>query len=282
VNATEDRLGPAQGIVAAITGAVAVVVANLLASAALGVWFASSGQTPGAQALQSLPVLSVGVIVTSLAMIGTAVALPAMLRRPLRTALGLHRAPAVVFLLAPLGIFGLGPVSELMLQLAQRVAPDLTFGVLDTLRGIAKQHPPWALLPLLALLPGLSEELFFRGLIQRAFGNGLRAILVSALFFAGFHLDPHHVAGVLPLGLYLAWLGARSGSTWVPIVAHIANNALAVLAPQVAALDVGHGTERPMPMWFAAAGLLLTGVSTWAIDAVLSRASERRVSPPRQ
>ena len=65
----------------------------------------------------------------------------------------------------------------------------------------------------------IAEEVFFRGLIQRSAGFGKKAIVISALSFSFFHMDPHHIAGVLPLGFYLAWLGARTGSTLVPIVA---------------------------------------------------------------
>ena len=85
-------------------------------------------------------------------------------------------------------------------------------------------------MPFLAVMPALGEELLCRGVLQRSIRTPWVAILVSAVFFAGLHFDPLHVAGVLPLGFYLAWLGHRTGSVWVPVTAHFANNLAATLA----------------------------------------------------
>jgi len=93
-----------------------------------------------------------------------------------------------------------------------------------------------ALLPALlalALLAPAVEELVFRGLL---FGwlegrwGGRVALVTSTLVFAAAHLEPMHVAMILPLGFVLGWMRLRSGSLLPPLIAHVANNAIAVSA----------------------------------------------------
>ncbi|MDP1753829.1 MAG: type II CAAX endopeptidase family protein [Reyranella sp.] len=101
---------------------------------------------------------------------------------------------------------------------------------------------PAALLVGLALLAGLAplvEELVFRGLLYGwlagRWGAGI-AVIGSSLAFAAAHVELAHVILVLPLGLMFGWLRWRSGSLWPSLVAHMANNGLAVVA--AAYLDV--------------------------------------------
>lgn len=103
-------------------------------------------------------------------------------------------------------------------------------------------HGPSALLIILALLAGLAplvEELIFRGLLYGwlvgRWGAGI-AVIGSSLAFAAAHVELAHVILVLPLGLMFGWLRWRSGSLWPSLVAHMANNGLAVAG--AAYLDV--------------------------------------------
>lgn len=92
------------------------------------------------------------------------------------------------------------------------------------------------------IMPGLDEELFFRGLILvffvRAFGEGrelagarfgLAEIMMSLLFGAmhGLHvskgvvaIDWHTILITGTLGAGLMWLRQRTGSLIVPVIAH--------------------------------------------------------------
>jgi uncharacterized protein len=95
---------------------------------------------------------------------------------------------------------------------------------------------PAALVVGLALLAGLAplvEELVFRGLLYGwlagRWGPGI-AVIGSSLAFAAAHVELAHVILVLPLGLVFGWLRWRSGSLWPSLVAHMANNGLAVVA----------------------------------------------------
>ena len=97
-------------------------------------------------------------------------------------------------------------------------------------------HEPAAFLISLALLGGLAplvEELVFRGLLygwlESRWGGGV-AFVASSLAFAAAHVEPAHAFLVLPLGLLFGWLRWRTGSLWPSLVAHMANNGLAVTA----------------------------------------------------
>lgn len=85
----------------------------------------------------------------------------------------------------------------------------------------------------MAVLAPLVEEAVFRGLlygwIAGRWGT-VAAWLVSSVLFAAAHVEPAHAILVLPLGLWFGWLRRHTGSLWPSLVAHMANNGLAVLA----------------------------------------------------
>jgi len=86
---------------------------------------------------------------------------------------------------------------------------------------------------MIAVIPAIGEELFFRGILQKLFidwtKNSFRGIIITAFFFSFFHLQfygflPRFYLGVL-FGLIYYW----SGTIWLPIIAHFINNGAAVL-----------------------------------------------------
>ena len=83
-----------------------------------------------------------------------------------------------------------------------------------------------------ALLTGVFEELLFRGVaiaVVLPFRGMTFAIIASALLFGAAHLDAHHAAVATLLGLQLGLLRVVHGLS-LAIAAHVANNALAILA----------------------------------------------------
>jgi membrane protease YdiL (CAAX protease family) len=94
---------------------------------------------------------------------------------------------------------------------------------------------PGELLPSLVLLAGLAplvEELIFRGLVYGwVAGRWGRNVgwIVSSLAFAAAHIELTHIVMVLPLGLLFGWLRQRTDSLVPSLVAHIANNGLALV-----------------------------------------------------
>ena len=93
----------------------------------------------------------------------------------------------------------------------------------------------------IALLPAISEELFFRGVFQKIFGKLFRsghiAIWITAFLFFAIHLQ---FIGFIPrfiLGLVFGYLFFWSGTLWLPIISHFVNNAVPVIVTFVQGMD---------------------------------------------
>ncbi len=85
---------------------------------------------------------------------------------------------------------------------------------------------------LVAIVPAVGEELFFRGIVQQLLHNKtgkhlavwLAALIFSAIHFQFYGFIPRTLLGAL-MGYLLVW----SGSLWYPIIAHFVNNATVVV-----------------------------------------------------
>ncbi len=252
-----------------LSGGIALVVA-LVATLAAGAAFDPRRMRPLLDGLAQDPLGDPALFIPMLAATGVvqtvlALLVPVFARVPVRASLGLDRAPLVATLLAPVGALGLGPVSDLLATAFRDVLPSVSLGNLEAITALAKEAPFAVMFVLMAVLPGVSEELLFRGVLQRAIRRAPVAVAVSAVLFACAHVDPPHVVAVVPMGVYLAWVAWRSDSTWPTIVAHIVNNGIAVAASRVESLQVGAGTDAPMPLWWAPVGLAVTAVCVAAI-----------------
>lgn len=85
----------------------------------------------------------------------------------------------------------------------------------------------------LAALPAISEELFFRGallpLIKRATGNWTAAVIISAVVFSAIHLDASAFLARTVLGIILGVLFVQTQNIWVSTAFHFTNNLLVVI-----------------------------------------------------
>jgi uncharacterized protein len=85
---------------------------------------------------------------------------------------------------------------------------------------------------MIALVPGIAEELMFRGGIQRSLGrifsNPHVAIWVAAAIFSAIHVQFYGFVPRLLLGAGFGYLYFWSGSLWYSMFAHFLNNAYAV------------------------------------------------------
>jgi len=86
---------------------------------------------------------------------------------------------------------------------------------------------------LIGVLPGVGEELIFRGIIQKEIEQTSRkpwlAILVTAAIFSAIHFQ---FAGFLPrmfLGVILGFVYWRTRNLWIPILAHVLFNSMQVI-----------------------------------------------------
>ncbi|MEH1929183.1 CPBP family intramembrane glutamic endopeptidase [Nostoc sp.] len=80
----------------------------------------------------------------------------------------------------------------------------------------------------LGLLPGLSEELLFRGVMLPALGSDYTAVIVSSLCFGILHFSGSqqwpYVIWATIVGMIFASSALVTGNLLVPIVAHIITN----------------------------------------------------------
>ncbi|MEM9829561.1 MAG: CPBP family intramembrane glutamic endopeptidase [Bacteroidota bacterium] len=88
-------------------------------------------------------------------------------------------------------------------------------------------------LVVVAVIPGVGEELLFRGLVQpklqQLFGNAHGAVWLSAFFFSAIHLQFYGFFPRLLLGALFGYLFYWSGNLWYAIFAHFVNNGFTLL-----------------------------------------------------
>ncbi len=83
-----------------------------------------------------------------------------------------------------------------------------------------------------AIIPAVCEESFFRGYVQSSFGFKLKpfkAALLTGIFFGIYHFNPYQVLPLIVLGVYFGFAAYKTNSIFVPMFLHFLNNFLAVL-----------------------------------------------------
>lgn len=91
----------------------------------------------------------------------------------------------------------------------------------------------WGAFFKVAVIAPVVEELIFRGLILQGFRrnyNGFVAVIMSALLFALFHLNPWQFPATFVLGILLGWIMLRTNNILLVILGHSINNALVLLS----------------------------------------------------
>lgn len=159
-----------------------------------------------------------------------------------------RRTPAIYFILVAFLMLASLPLINLMAEMNERLQlPEGLSSIeswmkdkeesskkvieaflnVTTLSGLAYN------LLLMAIIPGVGEELMFRGVLQRLFekwfGNHHVAILITAVLFSALHMQFYGFIPRMVLGILLGYLLVWSGSILIPMLAHFINNALAVI-----------------------------------------------------
>jgi membrane protease YdiL (CAAX protease family) len=123
----------------------------------------------------------------------------------------------------------------IVLGLGITAASALVYGIWPAYRQSADVYLSLVLRPLtypdiiwLGLLPGLSEEFLFRGVMLPALGLDFTGLILSSLCFGVLHLSgsnqwPYVIWATL-VGLALGYSALATGNLLVPILAHILTN----------------------------------------------------------
>jgi membrane protease YdiL (CAAX protease family) len=86
---------------------------------------------------------------------------------------------------------------------------------------------------LIAMVPALMEELYFRGALQRIMGqfitNGWITIILGGLVFSLIHFQFEGFLSRWMLGSMLGWVAWKTGKIWPSVLLHFMNNALSIL-----------------------------------------------------
>lgn len=91
--------------------------------------------------------------------------------------------------------------------------------------------PLWGILGMISVLPGVFEEIAFRGIIQTKLSRILsvrEALVIQAALFSILHLSPIIFVSHFVMGLLLGWARLRLGHVYLGMVLHMSWNAYCV------------------------------------------------------
>jgi uncharacterized protein len=90
----------------------------------------------------------------------------------------------------------------------------------------------WGAFLKVVVIAPVIEELIFRGIILHGFRKNYHAataVIISALLFSLFHLNPWQMPATFLLGLLLGWIMIRTRNILLAIIGHAINNLLVLL-----------------------------------------------------
>ena len=147
-------------------------------------------------------------------------------RRKLRGWLRFSPGSVVLGLVGGVGLFLIGAIYGLLLELVGIPIPDVAADLKDAFPWI------WMLVVLAVVLAPLGEELYFRGrfydLVLNHAGH-TAAVLLTSTAFGLVHFMPLLFPAYVAFGMVLVALRRLSGGLVAPMLAHAVNNSVAVL-----------------------------------------------------
>lgn len=119
----------------------------------------------------------------------------------------------------------------------------------------------------IALLPAISEELIFRGVLQnimrRFFANPHLAIWLTAILFSAIHMQWYGFLPRMLLGALFGYLYFWSGQLSLAVLAHFVNNGIAVIAEYASKTGKTPISETELlqsPWWLVLLSTLISGI----------------------
>ncbi|MDA3814391.1 MAG: CPBP family intramembrane metalloprotease, partial [Candidatus Cloacimonetes bacterium] len=150
----------------------------------------------------------------------------------IKTALRLNYTNPLNFLLVLIAAVPLLLSAGILGQLINNIFP-VSEAYLEALENLVtvQQNGIWFTIFVVGVLPGICEEVMFRGFILSALRKkGIwYGIILTAILFGAFHLDPFRLLPASLLGIWLGYLAIKTNSLYVPILAHFAQNTITIL-----------------------------------------------------
>ncbi|NUP10577.1 MAG: CPBP family intramembrane metalloprotease [Polyangiaceae bacterium] len=279
VPAPQPALDPTRPLTASgavLTLVVAFVACQITAAIALAAAMVGLGvfglvdlntlrEADAAKKLLSHPVMLVAATgATGLTLVGTAFVAAKIGKRRFWDMIAVRKPKWFHVPLAIGMVLGAGPFADLAVRGMRTLFPSFTLHTLETIGEAAQGTAESAvvLTIVIAVIPGIGEEIFFRGMLQRSFVARLGApagVALASVLFGAFHLDPPQAAGAAVLGGALGFVSIRTGTIVPAMVAHAFNNALAMVAVRFSEPDTAPTEESaPVPLLVFGA-VLMTG-----------------------
>jgi len=191
----------------------------------------------------------------------------------------------LVLLIVPGFMIAPGLIQEIYSRLTGFQPP----ATVQALKGVFQQIPlPLAVLAV-GIGPGAVEELWCRGFLGRGLcaRNGLvTGVLVTSLLFGALHGDHSQLVVLALMGAYLHFVYLATRSIWMPIVLHMLNNSLAMIAALSGVAERLNALPQELsPVLFLAAfSLVLFGtIALWTsrarLEAIRGEAADWWDSP---
>ncbi|WP_109695726.1 CPBP family intramembrane glutamic endopeptidase [Chitinophaga deserti] len=125
---------------------------------------------------------------------------------------------------------------------------------------------------LMALLPAIAEEVFFRGclqrIVQKMVRNGWVAVLITALIFSAIHMQFLTFLPRVILGFVIGAVFLVTGNLWLAIAGHFINNGMQVVLfylYQSKMISRDPAAEEQVPFYLAIFSAVITGLLIWRL-----------------
>lgn len=89
----------------------------------------------------------------------------------------------------------------------------------------------WISFLIVAVTPGICEEVMFRGTMLSAYESigYKKGVIITGLLFGIFHFNIANLVGPAFLGIVLGFVAIKSNSIYLPIIGHTLNNTIALV-----------------------------------------------------
>jgi len=168
-------------------------------------------------------------------------------------------------------------LSAMYMNIVMRLFPDTYAALNDAILKSTYTGSFASVFCTVAIVPAVCEELLLRGAIQKTFSDlkkPMYTILLTGLMFGLFHIDPIRIPFAAMMGIILSYAYYRSGSIFVPIAMHFANNAYSVVSSwQLRDMDAEALMAEASAMMTTPAIAIMTGLFTTAALTFLTFSS---------
>ncbi|MDZ4803454.1 MAG: type II CAAX endopeptidase family protein [Candidatus Eisenbacteria bacterium] len=179
---------------------------------------------------------------------------------PARQAFPLHGVPVMAALTMLLLFGGTLVLAELVSTGLFRLLPPPDF-IVQIFKQLLGSEAPLVLSAIfLVVIAPVTEEFFFRGVLQRSLSiryGPNKAILYSGLLFGIMHVLPWQVVPAVILGTLFAFWRERTGSLWPPLIAHAITNGTSFVMSRLHPEYDPLVPDWPEPLFLAGGAVML-------------------------